>query len=301
MGATARLGVLILPEHPGRSVLEVWRRAEGLGFAHAWVPDHLTWRTPREEPWFDALTTLAAAAAATNRIGLGTLVASPNFRHPVLLAKQAMAVDQLSEGRFVLGVGAGARDLDNTELGAPVPSTVERGERFGEFVRLLDLLLRNHSTTFHGRHYTAEDVNLAPGCVRRPRSPLAVAAAGPRGMRLAAELGDLWITTGDAARPGWRTDDEAFATWARQLDRLAEACETSGRTPRRLVHLSRVTDAPYASPDRLADVVGRCGELGFTDVVVPYPRDDGIFAGDQRAFEKAVLPLLCGGTRCESE
>lgn len=297
MGAAARLGVLLLPEHPGRAVLDVWRRVEELGVDHAWVPDHLTWRTPRDEPWFDAMTTLAAAAAATSRIELGPLVASPNFRHPVLTAKQAMAVDQLSEGRFVLGVGAGARDLDNTELGAAEPSPAARAERFEEFVILVDRLLRAPVTTFVGRHYTARDVWLAPGCVRRPRAPLAVAAGGTRGLTLAATLGDVWVTTGDAARPGWRTEAEAFRTWRRQLGRLAEACERVGRPPgalRTLVNLSRVAAAPFDPPQRLADLVGGCAELGFTDVVVPYPRTAGIFAGDERAFEQAVLSLTGG-------
>ncbi|MPZ85176.1 MAG: LLM class flavin-dependent oxidoreductase [Actinophytocola sp.] len=297
MGTAARLGALLLPEHPGRSVLDVWRRAEDLGFDHAWVPDHLTWRTPRERPWFDAMTTLTAAAAATSRIALGTLVASPNFRHPVLMAKQAMAVDQLSEGRFVLGIGAGAHDLDNTALGGPVPSRPERGERFAEFVTLVDRLLRHPATTFAGRYYTAEDVWLSPGCVQRPRTPLAVAAAGPRGMRLAADLGDIWVTTGDSARPEWRTEDAAFRTWRRQLVGVDAACARVARPPdrlRRLVNLSRVVSDPFDSPERLADVVGRCAEVGFTDVVVPWPRDDGIFAGDQRAFEKAVLPMTTG-------
>lgn len=296
MGTGVRLGVLVLPEHPGRRVLEVWRRVEALGFDHAWTPDHLSWRTPREEPWFDAMTTLTAAAAATSRIALGTLVASPNFRHPVLTAKEAMAIDQLSEGRFVLGVGAGARELDNTELGGGEPSPVERGERFAEFVTMVDRLLRGPSTTYSGQYYTAADVWLSPGCVRRPRAALGVAATGARGMRLAAEVADIWITTGDCARPSWRTEPAAFDTWRRQLARLDSAREQAGRPGglRKLVHLSRVVANPYESPERLADLLGRCAEAGFSDAVLPYPRDNGIFAGDQRAFERAVLPITGG-------
>jgi alkanesulfonate monooxygenase SsuD/methylene tetrahydromethanopterin reductase-like flavin-dependent oxidoreductase (luciferase family) len=293
----ARLGVYLLPEHPGRSVLDVWRRVEQLGVDHGWVPDHLAWRTPRESPWFDAMTTLAAGAAATTRIELGTLVASPNFRHPVLVAKQAMALDQLSEGRFVLGVGAGAHDLDTTQLGWPVPTPRQRADRFVEFVTLIDALLRQPATTRHGQHYSAVDVPLSPGCARRPRAPIGVASAGRRGMDLAARTGDIWITTGDPRRPGWRTEAASFATWREQLERLAEACAEAGRPAgglRRLVSLGRVVSDPYSSPERLADLVGRSAEIGFTDVVVPYPRAEGLFAGDLPAFEKAVLPATCG-------
>ncbi|MET7437765.1 LLM class flavin-dependent oxidoreductase [Streptomyces sp. NPDC005568] len=120
-GARVRLGALVLPEHPGPDGSEVWRRAEDLGFDHAWTLDHLSWRVSANQPWFDALTTLTAAAALTRRIELGTLVLSPNFRHPVLTARQAMTLDHVSGGRFVLGAGAGAVGPDSAALG-PCPT-----------------------------------------------------------------------------------------------------------------------------------------------------------------------------------
>ncbi|MEV7012366.1 LLM class flavin-dependent oxidoreductase [Streptosporangium sp. NPDC051022] len=290
-GTAVRLGVLVLPEHPGPEGVRPWRVAEELGFDHAWTLDHLSWRTLRERPWFDAMTTLTAAACHTGRIALGTLVASPNFRHPVVTAKEAMTLDHVSGGRFVLGVGAGAPGPDGAALGGPEPAAAGRATRFEEFVTLVDRLLRQPVTTFSGRFYTAEDIRMIPGCVRRPRLPLAVAATGARGMRLAAGLGDMWVTIGDAGVPGGQSEAEAFATLRGQLDRLTRACRSAGRPPgdvRRLVNLSRVVAEPYGSPERLADLVGRCAELGFTDVVLAYPREEGVFAGDMRAFEEAV-------------
>jgi alkanesulfonate monooxygenase SsuD/methylene tetrahydromethanopterin reductase-like flavin-dependent oxidoreductase (luciferase family) len=82
-----KLGVLILPEFPWSEAQSVWQRAETLGFDHAWTYDHLTWRSFRNQAWYAAVPTLTAAALATKTIRLGTLVASPNFRHPSLSPK----------------------------------------------------------------------------------------------------------------------------------------------------------------------------------------------------------------------
>lgn len=288
------LGVLVLPEAPGPDGGRIWRRCEDLGFDHAWTLDHLSWRTAADHPWFDALTTLAVAATGTSRMHLGTLVVSPNFRHPVLTARQAVALDHASGGRFVLGIGAGPAGADARGLGGPEPSPSERADRFGEFVTLTDLLLRRPVTTYEGRHYRAREVRMAPGCLRRPRLPLAVAATGPRGLLLAAAHADIWVTIGGTRQPGAEAERDAFATLRRQSARLSEACERTGQAgpPRRLVNLSRVVPDSYSSPERLADLVGRCTQEGFTDVVVAHPRPDGVFAGDPGAFERAVLHVL---------
>ncbi|MCB0020345.1 MAG: LLM class flavin-dependent oxidoreductase, partial [Anaerolineales bacterium] len=82
------LGILILPEHSWEQAKYYWQRAEALGFSHAWTYDHLTWRSFRDQAWYAALPTLTAAALATNHIQLGTMVASPNFRHPVPFTKE---------------------------------------------------------------------------------------------------------------------------------------------------------------------------------------------------------------------
>src|SRR6266487_284703 len=137
-----RVGVLILPEHPWRESCVLWQQAEELGFAHAWTYDHLTWRGHRDLPWFSAIPTLTAAALATDRIRLGTLVASPNFRHPLTLAKEIVTLDDISGGRLTLGIGRGSAGWDATMLGADVSSPREGSERFREFVELTDLLLR---------------------------------------------------------------------------------------------------------------------------------------------------------------
>src|SRR5436309_15441027 len=95
-----RIGVLILPELPWSTAQSLWRRAEELGFDHAWTYDHLAWRSLRDAPWFGAMPTLAAAAVVTTRMRLGTLVASSNFRHPVSFAKEIITLDDCVRGSF---------------------------------------------------------------------------------------------------------------------------------------------------------------------------------------------------------
>ena len=141
----------------------------------------------------------------TSRIALGTFVASPNFRHPVSFARQLTALDDISNGRMLLGLGAGAggASFDARVLGEPDLTPRQRVDRYGEFAELLDLLLRTDHVTWTGRYYRALDARNLPGCVQQPRIPFVMAANGKRSIGLAARLGDGWVTTGSA------TDDVA--------------------------------------------------------------------------------------------
>ncbi|GFJ86280.1 hypothetical protein Phou_104600 [Phytohabitans houttuyneae] len=98
-----RAGIIILPDQRWAVAAGRWRRAEQYGFAHAWTYDHIGWRDLVDGPWFDAVPTLAAAAGVTSHIRLGTMVASPNFRHPVHFAREVTALDDISGGRLTLG------------------------------------------------------------------------------------------------------------------------------------------------------------------------------------------------------
>src|SRR5436189_4408819 len=112
-----RRGVLILPEFRWSTAEPPWRRADELGFDHAWTYDHLAWRSLRDTTWFGAIPTLTAAAGVTARIRLGPLVASPNFRHPVVFAKELITLDDVAGGRLTLGLGAGGEGWAATMLG----------------------------------------------------------------------------------------------------------------------------------------------------------------------------------------
>ncbi len=292
-----RLGVVILPEHAWRDASALWQRAEALGFEHAWTYDHLAWRTLRDGPWHAALPTLTAAALATTRIRLGTLVASPNFRHPLTLAREVITLDDISRGRFTLGIGAGGRGWDATILGQAPWTPRERADRFDEFVRLADRLLRERELDFEGQFYSVRGARTHPGCVQEPRVPFAVAATGPRGMRLAAELGALWVTTGEPSHEGPPLGArEGARVIARQIERLEAACGKLGREPatlRRLVLSGISLDSGLASPEAFRETLGRYAEVGVSDFVVKWPRSAEPFAGDLASFEASVAASGC--------
>lgn len=165
-----KIGVVILPDQRWAEAERLWREAEELGFSHAWTYDHLTWRSLRDGPWFAAVPTLAAAAVSTSTIRLGTLVASPNFRHPVTFAKELMTLDDISSGRITLGLGSGGVGWDATALGQDPWSASERTSRFTEFVQQLDRLLTEPVIdSISGKFYSAKDARAIPGCVQKPR------------------------------------------------------------------------------------------------------------------------------------
>jgi alkanesulfonate monooxygenase SsuD/methylene tetrahydromethanopterin reductase-like flavin-dependent oxidoreductase (luciferase family) len=283
-----RVGVVILPQARWAVARELWRRAEELGFDHAWTYDHLAWRSLRDEPWFGAVPTLTAAALATERIRLGTLVASPNFRHPVPFAKELVTLDDISGGRFTLGIGAGGTGWDATILGQPAWPRRERTERFIEFVDLTDKLLREPETSYAGRYYAADEARTYPGCVQRPRIPFAIAATGPRGMRLAATHGQTWVTTGGVMVDRPLPADEGATVVREQIDHLEETCAATGRGPAsidRLVLSGPVLDGGLASADAFDDTVGRYGDAGVTDFVVHWPRLAEPYRADVATFE----------------
>lgn len=284
-----RLGVVILPEFRWSTAQSLWRRAEELGFDQAWTYDHLAWRSLRDSAWFGAIPTLAAAAMATGRIRLGTLVASPNFRHPVPFAKELITLDDISGGRLTLGIGAGSDGWDATMLGQAAWSRRERADRLAEFVDLTDRLLRHPATSYSGKFYSAEAARTYPGCVQRPRIPFAIAATGPRGMGVAAAYGQSWITTGDRAREGTLSAAEGAKVVQEQIARLDAACAQVGRDPGSLRHLvlaGPLLDSGLASVEAFRDTTGRYAEAGVTDFVVHWPRSEGPYAADIKTFER---------------
>ncbi len=284
-----QVGVVILPDQPWADAERSWRHAEELGFDHAWTYDHLAWRSLRDSTWFAALPMLTAAAIVTGRIRIGPLVASPTFRHPVPFAKELVALDDISGGRLTVGIGAGSAGWDATMLGGPVLSARERSDRLVEFVDLTDRLLRNPTTSYRGRFYSAAEARTYPGCVQRPRVPFAIAATGPRGIRVAAEQAELWVTTGDPRRGAASLDPTAGArVVAEQMARLDQACLDTGRDPgslRRLVLTGPLLDSGLSSKTAFEETSGRYAEAGVTDLVVPWPRPSEPYEADLATFE----------------
>jgi alkanesulfonate monooxygenase SsuD/methylene tetrahydromethanopterin reductase-like flavin-dependent oxidoreductase (luciferase family) len=271
-----RVGVVILPDLRWADALERWQQAEHRGFDTAWTYDHLSWRSLRDDTWLGAVPLLAAVAAATTRLRIGTLVATPNFRHPALFAKDVMTLDEVSRGRIDLGLGAGSgTGFDAATLGQPALSPADRAARFEEFVDALDLLLREQKASYQGRFFTVVESRTYPGCVQQPRVPFSVAATGPRGLRVAARHADTWVTFGPLATGP--TPEEWYAAVRGQVTALEHACADTGRdaaTIRRLALVGLELAWAQSSSAAWEDFRGHITELGFTDVAVHWPRPD---------------------------
>ncbi|MEU5788418.1 LLM class flavin-dependent oxidoreductase [Micromonospora purpureochromogenes] len=289
--AIMRIGIVILPDQRWSESQRRWRQADEWGFDHAWTYDHLGWRDLVDGPWFDSMATLTAAASVTSRIRLGTLVASPNFRHPAAFARQVTALDDVSAGRVLLGLGAGGIGFDSAVLGGETLPPRQRVDRFGEFTELLDLVLREDGVTWRGDWFAAVDARNNPGCVQQPRVPFVVAANGPRSMRLVARFGQGWVTTG--------TGDEDLTSWwdgvGQLCARLDQTLDAAGRDPATMDRYLSLDSAPafsLSNADFFAEQVARAAALGFTDVITHWPRASSWYAGDEAVLVDVATRLL---------
>jgi alkanesulfonate monooxygenase SsuD/methylene tetrahydromethanopterin reductase-like flavin-dependent oxidoreductase (luciferase family) len=290
-----RVGVLLLPIDPWPDTVERVRRLEALGYDHLWTYDHLSWRRYRDHAWHAAIPWLTGVAGVTDRVRLGTLVASPNFRHPAALAKEAMTLDHISNGRVVLGVGAGGVGYDATVLGGEQLGPGDRATRLEEFVEVLDRLLRDGEASFDGTWFTVDAAQVLPGCVQRPRLPFAIAAGSPRTLALTARFADSWVTYGD---PEYRDTSRAGVEAAvrAQRARLEQACAEIGRDPGEIEStylIGNTDERPLASVDAFVDFAGRSAALGFTDLVLHHPRPgDPVWTEPEEIVEQIALEAL---------
>jgi alkanesulfonate monooxygenase SsuD/methylene tetrahydromethanopterin reductase-like flavin-dependent oxidoreductase (luciferase family) len=284
-----RFGITILPEYRWPEAEPKWRRAEELGFDHAWTYDHLTWSGLQDSPWYGTTPTLTAAALVTSTIKLGTFVTSPNFRHPLTLTREVLALDDISAGRFLCGIGSGG-GIDSTILGGPDLTPRQKVDRLEEFVELLDKLLTTDKVDFKGEYYETRNGRTLPGCVQQPRVPFIMAANGPRSLRLATRYGAGWVTT------GLKSDD--FDSWFGSVRDLSHRLDDvlEGRPFDRYLALDSARYS-LSSVGAFEDVVGRAAELGFTDVITHWPRAEGVYAGTEDVLEQVaaeVIPRLRG-------
>ncbi|MFI7674941.1 LLM class flavin-dependent oxidoreductase [Actinophytocola sp. NPDC049390] len=285
-----RVGIVILPEYRWLFAEQRWRAAEAYGFDHAWTYDHVGWRSLVDGPWFDAVPTLTAAAMATSRIRLGTLVASPNFRHPVPFARGLLSLDDVSAGRLVVGLGAGTiSGYDNVVMGGDSLEGLpprQRVDRYGEFVEQLDSLLTAERTSISGEYYTSVDARSAPGCVQRPRAPFVLAGNGPRSMRIATRFGQGWITTGKGG-------DDIEAWWTGVAELAARFTDIPGSEGMdRYLSLDSAPVLSLSSVEYFREAAGRAAELGFTDIVTHWPREEGVYAARVSTLEAVVSTVL---------
>ena len=249
-----------------------WQWFEELGFDSLWLPDHYFPSAGRDKPMFEAWTLLAGLSLVTSRARIGILVSSNTFRHPALLAKQAVTVDHLSGGRLELGLGAGWFVDEHEVFGLDFPEPKILVDRYAEAVQLVDRYLSNDQSSFDGAHYRLDGAYNRPAPVQQPRPPLVMGAHGPRMLKLVARYADSWNS--------FAPPEEL----RRRNDLLTSYCEEIDRDPNTLkrsmfygVNQSR-EENPWASIDAFEDYVGRYTEAGMREFILqpPLPEQFGI-------------------------
>ena len=252
---------------PWLALIERWRRYEALGFDSVWLCDHFVGQ--RGEPLFEAWTLLAALATQTSRIRLGAAVTCGTFRHPALLAKEAVTVDHVSGGRLEIGLGAGWWAVEHATYGIPFKAPAERVASFRDGIQVLDRLLwaGDRPASFEGWTYRLQAARFEPRPSQRPRPPLVLAAQGPKMLEVVARHADAWVGSFGL------TADEVAAR-NRFLD---ERCAALGRDPRALRRAFlwapwvQSVD-PWDSADAFLDFVGRYREAGVGEFIFDEPR-----------------------------
>ncbi len=193
------------------------RFGEDLGFDGAWGFDHFV-PMYGEGPGncFEGMTTLAALASATSTIRLGLLVTGVTYRHPSILAAQAVTVDHASGGRLELALGAAWYDAEHRQLGIEFPPTARRFDRLEDELEMLTRLFTGEVVSYQGAAFTLEGAQLRPVPVQRPHPPIWIGGSGRRRtLPLVARFADMWHTYGSP---------EQLAAQSAEVDRLAEAC-----------------------------------------------------------------------------
>ena len=202
----------------------MWREADDAGFFHAgWVFDHFYPPRGPIRPMWESWTVLASLAAITKRLRLGVMVSSNTFRHPALLAHMAASVDQVSNGRLEVGLGAGWHEAEHAAFGIDLPAAGERWGRFAEALEILDGLLTEDSFSFDGDFFQLADATLAMKGVQQPRPPLVIGGIGQkRTLPLVARWADHW---------NYFDPDGSPETLRDRHDSLRELCADLGRDP----------------------------------------------------------------------
>jgi F420-dependent oxidoreductase-like protein len=238
-------------DNPYDVARELAQSAEALGMESVWLMDHLFQIpvvAPETDPILDCWIGLAALAADTRRIKLGTLVAAAGFRTPSVLAKATATLDVISHGRLIVGLGAGWCDWEHRAYGLPFPPLGERMERLEEAIRILRAMWSDERATYRGKHFQVEGAVCAPKPVQKPHPPLLIGGSGAKvTLRLTAQYAQLHnLGAGDVAEA------------RRVLGLLRGHCERLG-TDYDAITKSRLTPIMFA--DGPADAARRLREL----------------------------------------
>jgi F420-dependent oxidoreductase-like protein len=257
-----RLGLDISQHHlPWNELLDRARFADESGFDGAWVFDHFKplYGNPKG-PCFEGWTLLAALGAETSRVRLGALVTGVTYRHPSVLAAEAVTVDHVSNGRLELGMGAAWFEGEHRELGIDFPAPRARAQRLEEAVQVMKLLMTQEDARFGGRHYRLESATYLPRPVQQPHPPVWIGAAGEKLMLpIVGRHADAWHSFGSA--------DNLARKWTIVEDHARKA----GRDPSAIV---RATGLSLSEPwDEVRSTAAKLHRIGVSYLTVSWPSE----------------------------
>jgi F420-dependent oxidoreductase-like protein len=276
-----RFGIWPSPMRPYDEILELVSHCEATGWDSVFFADHFMPNAPGGEPadgdTLECWSVLSALAASVPRLRLSPLVTSVTYRHPAVLAKIASAVDRISHGRLVLGVGAGWQENEHAAYGIPLGTVRERLDRFEEAVQILSSMLREPRTTFKGTYFSVTNAPNQPPPLQQPL-PLLVGGGGERRtMRIAALYADQWNS--------WTTPEvlqHKVGVLRRHLEEVGRPADAVAVSTQALLFLS--TDQSWlaerrggvggqpvivGTPSEVVETVGRYRDAGADELIIP--------------------------------
>ena len=295
-------GLCVDPQRPWPDIRLIAQAADSAGWHSIYVPDHFmpheTRNRATDGPVLEAWTCLTGLAMVTGRIRIGTLVLGNTYRHPAVVANMAAALDQLSAGRLILGLGAGWQANEHNAYGIRLPAVPERLDRLAEACAVIRALTRDRVATFQGRYYSLVDARWEPAPIQSAL-PILVGGGGERRtLPIAARYTDAWHT--------WATSRE----FARKSEILDQLCVAIGRQPTGVRRVCGATvtiispsqasqgggdDEDIVGPaSQVAEAIHRYREAGAEEFIA---RDDarmpiGAALEFIRQFQQEIVPLL---------
>jgi alkanesulfonate monooxygenase SsuD/methylene tetrahydromethanopterin reductase-like flavin-dependent oxidoreductase (luciferase family) len=293
-----RFGIITIQRLPWQEEVKRWKSIEALKFDSIWLADHFLDPFNPTDNWYEAWTLLAALTPFTERIRVGTLVTSIPLRHPAILARQALTVDHISNGRLELGIGSGVSgktDPVYEMIGIDDWQPPERVERFKEQLEIIDKLLRNRKISYEGKYYSLKNVYMYPPPIQKPRPPITIAAMGKSMLKIAAQYADTWNSLGGE----WNTPvKDMLKNTIERNEALDQYCDKIGRNPQSIDRSFLFFGADFASifesEENFRNIVGWYKDIGINEFIFYYPYEPNQLSKFEQIAKEAIPKVKKG-------